>query len=47
MAQITIMGTGGFGIALAVMCHRYGHQVTLWGKFPEEVATIVKNGEHK
>ena len=25
MAKITIMGTGGFGVALAVMSHRFGH----------------------
>ncbi len=47
MAKITIMGTGGFGVALAVMCHRFGHDVTLWGKFPEEIQQIRSWGEHK
>ena len=47
MARITIMGTGGFGVALAVMCHKFGHQVTLWGKFPEEIQQIRRYGEHK
>ena len=40
MAKITIMGTGGFGVSLAVICHRFGHEVTLWGKFPDEISEI-------
>ena len=47
MSEIAILGTGGFGVSLAAMCHRYGHHVTLWGKFPEEIAEIRKHGEHK
>lgn len=47
MAKITIMGTGGFGVSLAVICHRFGHKVTLWGKFKEEIEQIRKNGEHR
>lgn len=47
MAKITIMGTGGFGVSLAVICHRFGHDVTLWGKFPEEISEIRNHGEHK
>ncbi|MGI5895246.1 MAG: NAD(P)H-dependent glycerol-3-phosphate dehydrogenase [Candidatus Merdivicinus sp.] len=47
MAKIAILGTGGFGISLAVMCHRYGHEVTLWGKFPQEIAEIRRYGENK
>ncbi len=47
MAKITIMGTGGFGVSLAVICHRFGHEVTLWGKFPDEIAEIRNRGEHK
>lgn len=44
MSKIAILGTGGFGVALSVMCHRYGHQVTLWGKFPQEIAEIRQYG---
>lgn len=47
MTKVTIMGTGGFGVSLAVMCCRYGCDVTLWGKFPAEVEAIVRDGEHK
>ena len=34
MAKIVILGTGGFGTSLAVMCQRFGHDVTLWGEIP-------------
>lgn len=47
MAKISILGTGGFGIALSVLCQREGHEVVLWGKFPEEVAAISAEREHK
>lgn len=45
--KIAILGTGGFGVALSVMCRRFGQDVTLWGKFPEEIAEIRRYGEHK
>lgn len=47
MAKISILGTGGFGVSLAATCHRYGHDVTLWGLFQQEVDTIIRDGEHK
>ena len=37
MAQITILGSGGFGMSLAVMLHRLGHSVTVWSAFEEEL----------
>lgn len=40
------MGAGGFGIALAVMCERMGHSVRVWSAFPEELETILRDGEH-
>ena len=45
--KIAILGTGGFGVALSGMCRRSGQDVTLWGKFPEEIAEIRRYGEHK
>ena len=33
MADITILGSGGFGLALAIMCDNAGHKVTVWSKF--------------
>ena len=43
MADIAILGSGGFGISLAVMCSSAGHTVTLWSKFQDEIDTIKKN----
>lgn len=47
MANITILGSGGFGISLAVMCHKYGHNVTVWSAFENEIEAIKRDGEHK
>ncbi|MBE6845617.1 MAG: NAD(P)-dependent glycerol-3-phosphate dehydrogenase [Ruminococcus sp.] len=47
MAQITILGSGGFGMSLAVMLFRLGHTVTVWSAFEEELQTIRKDGEHR
>ena len=37
MADITVLGSGAFGLALAVMCRNCGHDVTVWSKFEEEI----------
>ena len=47
MAKITVLGSGGFGTALAVLCHKNGHDTTLWSLFEEEIETIRKDGENK
>ncbi len=47
MANIAVLGSGGFGTSLAVMAYKYGHQVTLWSKFPEEINEIQKHGENR
>ena len=47
MANIFILGSGGFGTALAVMAHKYGQQVTLWSAFQEEIDEIRFHGENK
>lgn len=47
MAKIVVMGAGGWGTALAVTACQYGHEVTLWSAFPEEVESIRRHGEHK
>ena len=46
MANITILGSGGFGLSLAVMAERCGHKVTVWSKFQSEIDDIRKHGEH-
>lgn len=47
MANITVLGAGGFGVALAVMSNKIGHNVTLWSPFENEIETIKKDGENK
>ncbi|MBQ8905031.1 MAG: NAD(P)-dependent glycerol-3-phosphate dehydrogenase [Ruminococcus sp.] len=47
MAKITVLGAGGFGIALAVLMHNSGHDVTVWSAFPAELDEIRREGEQK
>lgn len=47
MANIVILGSGGFGISLAVMLEKNGHTVTMWSKFQQEIDEIRAFGEHK
>lgn len=46
MANIVILGSGGFGLSLAIMAERYGHDVTVWSKFQSEIDDIRAHGEH-
>ncbi|MCM1133453.1 MAG: NAD(P)-dependent glycerol-3-phosphate dehydrogenase [Ruminococcus flavefaciens] len=47
MADIVILGSGGFGLSLAVSAIRKGrHKVTVWSKFQQEIDEIRANGEH-
>ncbi len=47
MANVFILGSGGFGTALAVIAHKYGHHVTIWSAFPEEIEEIRSYGENQ
>lgn len=40
MADIFIMGAGGFGMALALLAHKAGNRVTLWSYSPEEAQML-------
>lgn len=46
MANITVLGCG-FGTALSIMWDKYGHNVTAWSKYKEEIDAIQGDGEHK
>ena len=47
MANIVILGSGGFGLSLAIMAEHSGkHKVTVWSKFQSEIDEIRKHGEH-
>ena len=47
MATITVLGSGGWGTALAVTADRHGHTVSLWSPFEEEIASIRRHGQHR
>ncbi len=47
MANVMVLGAGGFGISLAMMCCRYGHQVTVWSHREEEVVRLQTEREQK
>ena len=47
MAKIIILGSGGFGLSLAIMCANAGHDVTVWSKFRDEIEAIERTGELK
>jgi Glycerol-3-phosphate dehydrogenase len=40
MRNISIIGDGGWGTTLAILLSGKGHNVTLWGAFPEYVETV-------
>lgn len=46
-ANILVLGSGGFGLSLAVMLNGMGHDVTVWSKFRTELDDIRRDGENK
>ncbi len=42
MAKISVLGSGGWGMALAITAHDCGHDVTLWSPFEKEVNTLLE-----
>lgn len=40
--NVAILGNGGFGTALAIVLHRAGHRVCLWGHDAEYTATVAR-----
>lgn len=47
MARMMVVGAGGWGTALGLMAHQYGHEVTLWSPFAEEIEQLRRDQEHK
>lgn len=47
MANITILGSGGFGLSLALSAYRSRHKVKVWSKFSDELEAIRRDGEHR
>lgn len=47
MSNVVILGSGGFGLSLAIMAEHCGkHNVTVWSKFQSEIDSIRMHGEH-
>ncbi len=44
--KITVMGDGAWGSALADVLLRNGHEVTMWGPFPDYLAEMAVCGEN-
>lgn len=47
MAVVTVLGAGGFGTSLAVMCQKKGDMVFLWSPFEKQLEEIRCAGENK
>ncbi len=45
--KTTVIGDGGWGTALAMVLHRNGHEVTVWGPFSEYIEEIRVSGKNK
>ncbi len=44
--KITVLGSGGWGTALAILSNDCSHKTVIWGKFPSEIENIKKTGEN-
>ncbi len=45
MKNIATIGSGSWGVALALHCHRLGHRVSIWAPFPEECQRLCQTRE--
>ena len=43
MAKVTVLGSGGWGMALSMVAEANGHEVTIWTPFAEEAENLLKN----
>jgi glycerol-3-phosphate dehydrogenase (NAD(P)+) len=44
--EISVLGAGSWGTALALQLARNGHSVTLWGHLPEHIDRLLQDGEN-
>ena len=47
MAGIGVIGAGSWGIALSVLLHNNGNEVTVWSIIKEEITMLETEREHK
>lgn len=46
-SRISIIGGGSWGIALAVLLHKNGHEITVWSALETEIQMLRETHEHK
>ena len=46
MKKITVLGSGGWGTALAILSNSCNHKTVIWGKFKEEIENLEKTREN-
>ena len=44
--KIAVIGNGGWGTTLALLLHKKGYEVCLWGAFPDYVQYLKKHQEN-
>ncbi|MBQ7288868.1 MAG: NAD(P)-dependent glycerol-3-phosphate dehydrogenase [Clostridia bacterium] len=47
MSKVTVLGSGGWGLALALAAHYKKHDVTVWTPFSKEAEVLCRDREHK
>ncbi len=47
MAKVAVLGGGSWGIALAVLLHKNGHEITVWSALEKEIEMLANEHEHK
>ena len=47
MAKVSVIGAGSWGIALAAVLEKNGHEVTVWSAIKEEIEMLKRDREHK
>ncbi|MBQ7989710.1 MAG: NAD(P)-dependent glycerol-3-phosphate dehydrogenase [Oscillospiraceae bacterium] len=47
MAKVIVLGSGGFGLAMALSLNSTGNDVTVWSAFKSEIDDIRRDGENK
>ena len=47
MAKISVIGSGGWGIALTILLHKNGHELTVWSFDKQEAEELKITRENK
>ena len=47
MAKVGMIGAGSWGIALTVLLHNNGHDITVWSALKDEIDMLRREHEHK